>query len=98
MNKEFLGRGWSFPFHFDFKFLGRETEARCLLSAFRHFNFGDSNTADARCFARTWSAASSWLAFFLGWMTLSLGGRLAAIRLRAAMVGSRLRGDDQHRE
>lgn len=30
----------------------RETEARCLLSAFRHFNFGDSNTADARCFAR----------------------------------------------
>ena len=33
--------------------MGRETEARCLLSAFRHFNFGDSNTADARCFART---------------------------------------------
>jgi Ca2+-binding EF-hand superfamily protein len=31
----------------------RETEARCLLSAFRHFNFGDSNVADARCFART---------------------------------------------
>ena len=30
----------------------RETEARCLLSAFRHFNFGDSNVADARCFAR----------------------------------------------
>ena len=29
------------------------SEARCLLNAFRHFNFGDSNTADARCFART---------------------------------------------